>query len=163
MQSKTSSGSHVSLDSDLEDLLRNVFPGHHKEYAAMLVDHDLMTCESLGEMSVDDLIEVGFKKPTAKRLLHHCCSVRVALSVDHVSQVVGYIRSSPLALLLRVREIIEEAQVPGVPLSFSFTYRDCPLTLQQERSWKLKQILTENDGIVVIGTCTADGKRSQIV
>jgi hypothetical protein len=141
--------SDVGLDSELKELLQTQFPRHYPEYAAMLVDHDLVTCESLGEMSVDDLIDVGFKKAIAKRLLNHCCCISIALSIDHASQVVGHFRSPPLACLSRVRETIENAKLPGIPLNFSFTYHNCPLTLKQESSWSLKQIVTDSDKIVI--------------
>lgn len=147
----TSQNDDAVMDGSLSDLLRKLFPSQHQRYTLLLVKLDLVTCEAVAELELGDLTEAGFSKPNAKRLLAHCHASSVALCINDISECVGHIQASPLMPLCRVREIIEDGHVPGVPSSYSFTYRGQCVTQQQEQSWYLKQILTTDDKIVVAG------------
>ena len=140
----------AALDDELMEILKVVFPSHHGRYEAILAEHDLVTCNAVCDVEIDELVDVGFTKIAAKKLLNRCNTTTIAVCINEDSCIVGHIQTTSLAYLSRVRKIIVHANVPGVPFNFLFAHRGHPVTEQQEASWQVKQIVTKDNGIVLV-------------
>ena len=140
----------ATLDDELMEILKVVFPSHHKRYEAVLAAHDLVSCNAVLSVKVDELVEVGFTKMAARMLLNRCNATTIAVCINEDVRIVGHIRARSLAYLSQVRKVIVRAKIPGVFLNFLFAHRGHPVTEQQETSWQVEEILTKDNGIVLV-------------